>query len=178
MMKRSGAFFEQLERLKWTVCRLFLPLVAVVLVAGCSTTQTLSLSASPYSIPSARYAAVVVDGGTGKILHDTRANAIRFPASLTKMMTMYMAFDALSAGRVTKKTRIPVSSRAAAQEPSKLWLKAGSTIDMDTALRALAVKSANDVAVAVAEKLGGTEAKFARMMTAKARALGMSSTTF
>jgi len=155
-----------------------LPVLAAIVLSGCSTTQTLSLSSAPYSIPSTRYAAVVVDGTSGKVLHDTRANAIRFPASLTKMMTMYMAFDAMAAGKLSKTTPIPVSARAAAQQPSKLWLKAGTTIPLDTALRALSVKSANDVAVAVAEKIGGTEANFARMMTAKARSLGMSSTTF
>jgi len=181
----STVFFQSLKR-GWTllserrstVRNLALVVTTGVLVAGCSTTQTLNINTTPYSVPNARYAAVVVDASSGKVLHNTRADAIRFPASLTKMMTMYMAFDAMAAGRMNKGTLIPVSARASRQQPSKLWLKAGSTIKLDTALRALAVKSANDVAVAVAEKIGGTEAKFARMMTAKARSLGMKSTTF
>ncbi|MEL6967016.1 MAG: D-alanyl-D-alanine carboxypeptidase family protein [Pseudomonadota bacterium] len=156
----------------------FAALTALAVLSGCTTTKALNISASPYNIPSARYAAIVVDGRSGKVLHATRADAIRFPASLTKMMTMFMAFDAMKAGKINRNTLIPVSAKASRQPPSKLWLKTGSSIKLDTALRALAVKSANDVAVAVAEKLGGTEARFAKMMTARARTLGLTSTVF
>ena len=148
----------------------------VLLLSACQTTS--ALTTAPFKTPSTRYAAIVVDAQSGRVLHANRADAIRFPASLTKMMTMYMLFDALKSGRISKNTLIPVSARAAARPASKLWLKAGSSITVDTALNALAVKSANDVAHAVAEFMGGSEANFARAMTAKARGLGMRSTTF
>ena len=140
-------------------------------------TVTSALDTSPYSIPSTRYAAIVMDS-RGKVLHAVRPDAIRFPASLTKMMTMYMAFGAMKAGKMNRSTLITISNNASRRPASKLYLKPGSTITVDKALQALAVKSANDVATAMAEHLGGTEANFARMMTAKARALGMTSTTF
>ncbi|WP_040304693.1 D-alanyl-D-alanine carboxypeptidase family protein [Ahrensia sp. R2A130] len=153
-----------------------LVIAALALFAtGCTTSSVIT---APYEPPTARYAAIVIDAKSGKVLHNTRADAIRFPASLTKMMTMYMAFEALSRRRISLNSEIPVSSYAASKPASKLYLKAGETINVDTALQALAVKSANDVATAMAEFLGGSEATFARMMTARARSLGMRSTTF
>ena len=153
----------------------FLTVLTVVVTTGCTTSSVIT---APYAPPSPRYAAIVVDAKTGNVLHNTRADAIRFPASLTKMMTMYMAFEALSRRRISLKSAIPVSKYAAGRPASKLYLKAGETITVDKALQALAVKSANDVATAMAEFLGGSEPTFARMMTARARALGMRSTTF
>ena len=128
--------------------------------------------------PAGKYAAIVVDAKTGKQLFEMNSTAERYPASLTKMMTLYLVFEALDSGRVAKETQIPVSAKAASQPPTKLRLRPGETIDVDTAIRALAVKSANDVAVAVGEYLGGSEEQFAAAMTAKARQIGMRNTVF
>jgi len=127
---------------------------------------------------SARYASIVVDAKTGEVLYARNANARRFPASLTKMMTLYMAFEAIDAGKLRLNQRLPVSRRAAGQTPSKLGLKAGSTIRAEDAILAMVTKSANDAATVLAEALGGTEVQFAKMMTDRARALGMRRTTF
>ena len=135
--------------------------------------EVLAVPASPQ-----KYASIVVDARTGKQLFAANATAPRYPASLTKMMTLYLLFEALDTGRLTKDTPIPVSDHARRQPPTKLWFKPGATIDADLAIRALAVKSANDVAVAVAEHLGGSEERFAALMTARARQIGMSNTVF
>ncbi len=126
----------------------------------------------------AKDAALIVDGATGKVLYARNATAERHPASLTKMMTLYLLFDALKAGKVTMQTEMPVSRHAAAQKPTKLNLRPGQTISVDTAIRAIVIRSANDVAVVIAEALGGTESHFAEMMTAKSRQLGMRETNF
>ncbi|ESX30374.1 MULTISPECIES: D-alanyl-D-alanine carboxypeptidase family protein [unclassified Mesorhizobium] len=152
-------------------------LLLLVFVAGCSTT------APPDSVlavpaPQEKYAAIVVDAGSGKTLFEVSSRAQRYPASLTKMMTLYLLFEALESGRVSKETQIPVSDNAARQPPTKLRFKRGESIDVDSAIRAIVVKSANDVAVAVGEYLGGSEDQFAAMMTSKARQIGMSSTVF
>ncbi|HEY8612518.1 MAG TPA: D-alanyl-D-alanine carboxypeptidase family protein [Roseomonas sp.] len=126
-----------------------------------------------------RYAAFVQDAETGEVLFSAHADAARYPASLTKMMTLYLAFEALRRGKVTEKTLIRVSRHAASRPPSKLGLRPGSTILVREAIMALVTKSANDAAAALGEHLArGTETAFARMMTRKARALGMSRTTF
>jgi|TARA_R110002072_G_scaffold11431_17_gene51693 D-alanyl-D-alanine carboxypeptidase len=126
-----------------------------------------------------QYSSIVIDFESGQVLSQSRADILNRPASMTKMMTLYMLFDALDAGKLTLKTRLKVSRRAAGMAPSKLGLKRGQTISVENAILALVTKSANDVAVVVAEALGGTEAKFARMMTEKARKkLGMTRTTF
>jgi D-alanyl-D-alanine carboxypeptidase len=123
-------------------------------------------------------AALILDGATGKTLYARNEMAERHPASLTKMMTLYMLFDALKAGKITMQTPMPVSSHAAQQKPTKLSLRPGTTINVDTAIRAIVIRSANDVAVVIAEALGGTELHFAQMMTDKARALGMRETYY
>lgn len=123
-------------------------------------------------------AALVIDGVTGKVLYARNETVERRPASLTKMMTLYLLFDALKAGKLTMETPLPVSQRASIQKPTKLGLRRGQTLPVDTAIRALVIRSANDVAVVVAEALGGTESHFAVMMTEKARQLGMRSTNF
>ncbi|TIS01011.1 MAG: D-alanyl-D-alanine carboxypeptidase, partial [Mesorhizobium sp.] len=153
-------------------------LVLLLLIAGCTTAAppetVLAVPAQPQ-----KYAAIVVDASTGKTLFEVNSTAQRYPASLTKMMTLYMLFEALESGRVSKETQIPVSNHAASQPPTKLRFRRGATIDVDSAIRAMVVKSANDVAVAVGEYLGGgSEDEFAAMMTAKARQLGMTSTNF
>jgi D-alanyl-D-alanine carboxypeptidase len=152
-------------------------LLLIGAVAGCSTTSTLNTVEAPQPV-SSKHAAIVVDGNGGKVLFESNAEAPRYPASLTKMMTLYMLFEALEQGRISKSSLIPVSAHAAAQPPSKLHLRPGQSIDVETAIQALAVKSANDVAAAVAEFLGGTEGQFATAMTAKARQIGMRGTVF
>lgn len=127
---------------------------------------------------SPKHAAIVVDANTGKVLYASSADAARYPASLTKMMTLYMTFEALSRGKIKRSTRIAMSRHAASQPPTKLGVKPGQTITVETAVYALVTKSANDAAAALGEHLGGSEENFARMMTAKARSLGMRSTTF
>jgi len=126
----------------------------------------------------AKDAALIVDGTTGNILYARNETAERHPASLTKMMTLYLLFDALKAGKITMQTPMPVSWHAAVQRPTKLNLRPGQTIPVDTAIRAIVIRSANDVAVVIAEALGGTESHFAEMMTARARQIGMRETNF
>lgn len=123
-------------------------------------------------------AALVVDGGTGKILYERNADALRHPASLTKMMTLYLLFDQLKSGLMTLATPIPVSDHAAIQAPTKLHVRPGTSVPTEIAIKSLVVLSANDMAVAIAEAIGGSEGHFAEMMTAKARQLGMSHTFY
>jgi D-alanyl-D-alanine carboxypeptidase len=125
-----------------------------------------------------KFAAVTVDARTGAILYDDQSNALRHPASLTKMMTLYILFQELKAGRVKLSTPLKVSRRAASMAPSKLGMKPGSTISVELAIKALIVKSANDVAATVGENLGGNEVAFAQRMTKVARAIGMSRTVY
>ncbi len=125
-----------------------------------------------------KYAALVMDSQTNEILHSRNADDARYPASLTKVMTLYLLFDAINAGEVSLNDKMTVSRNAAAQPPSNLKLKAGDKIKVEDAILALVTKSANDVAVVVAEHLGGTERKFAVQMTEKARDLGLANTTF
>jgi D-alanyl-D-alanine carboxypeptidase len=123
-------------------------------------------------------AALVVDAASGKVLYARNETVARHPASLTKMMTLYLLFDALKARSLTLQTVLIVSGNAAVQPRAHLRLHAGSTISVDAAIKAMVVCSANDAAVAVAEALGGSEAHFAELMTDKARALGMAHTFF
>ena len=123
-------------------------------------------------------AALIADGETGRILYARNATAERHPASLTKMMTLYLLFEALKRGDVTMQSMLPISAHAASQHPTNLHLYAGDAIDVNTAIKAIVVRSANDVAVAIGEALGGTEGHFAELMTAKARQLGMHNTFY
>lgn len=126
-----------------------------------------------------RYAAVVVDAESGEVLFSRRADSLRYPASITKVMTLYLTFEALSTGRLSPEDPVVISAKAAAQSPTKLGLPAGASLTVSQAMQALAIKSANDVAVALAEKLGeGSERRFAAMMTLRARELGMVNTHF
>lgn len=129
-------------------------------------------------VGSPRYAAIVVDDKTGKVLYAKNADAPRHPASLTKMMTLYILFEEMKRGKVGPNTRFTASAKASVQPPTKLGLRPGQTIAVEDAIRALVTKSANDAAVTIAENLGGTEEAFARRMTATARKLGMRGTTF
>ena len=127
---------------------------------------------------AAKFAAIVVDANTGKTLYSSSADSRRYPASLTKMMTLYLTFEALQRGKIKKTTPVPFSAQAAAQPPTKIGVKAGGSITVETAIYALITRSANDASHALAELLGGSTQNFARMMTAKARSLGMKGTNF
>ncbi|VXA91043.1 D-alanyl-D-alanine carboxypeptidase [Brevundimonas sp. G8] len=127
---------------------------------------------------NSRYAAIVIDAATGEVLFARNADSRRYPASLTKMMTLYLTFEALSQGKANVNDVLTVSPRAASQPPSKLGLAAGQTITLDDAMRATAVRSANDMALAIGEHIGGSEARFTNMMTLKAEQLGMSQTRY
>ncbi len=133
---------------------------------------------APQASANSKYAAFVVHADSGDVLFDRYSNSQRYPASLTKMMTLYLLFEELEAGRMTLDSKISVSAHSAGQPPSKLGLTSGSSLEVETAIKALVVKSANDVAAAVAEEISGSEWRFAQKMTAKAREIGMSRTTF
>jgi D-alanyl-D-alanine carboxypeptidase len=147
--------------------RLAMILIVLVISAG-----------SAPALANTKYAAVVMDYATGEILHSRRGDVPLFPASLTKMMTLMMLFDGLERGDLRFDTRLPVSRRAADMPASKLGLSAGSTITVEQAIQAMTVRSANDVAVVIAEALAGSESRFAEVMTARAKALGMRNTVF
>ncbi len=125
-----------------------------------------------------KYASIVIDAETGKVLRSRNADKRLYPASLTKMMTLFLTFEAIEDGRLSMNQYIRFSNKAAAQEPSKIGLNAGSRILVRDAILSLVTKSANDVAVVLAEAIGGNEQQFAAMMTQRARALGMKNTTF
>jgi len=161
-----------------TIVRLAVALLLAAGLAACSTSRPTEALQTVRPVNSSKYAAIVVDADTGKTLFATAADQPRFPASLTKMMTLYMLFEAIDQGRVSMATPIPVSAYAASRPPSRLGVKPGETVDAQTAINALVVRSANDVAVAVGEYLAGSEAAFAQQMTSRARSLGMSRTTF
>ena len=127
---------------------------------------------------NSRYAAIVVDAGTGEVLFARHADSRRYPASVTKMMTLYLTFEALEKGSATLDDVLTVSPLAASQPPSKLGLAAGQTIRLDDAMRATTVRSANDMAMAIAEHIGGSQARFASMSTLKAEELGMTQTRY
>ena len=124
------------------------------------------------------YAAIVVDDKSGQVLHEVEADEPRHPASLTKIMTLYLLFEQLEAGKIKLDTPLMISAHAAAAAPVKLGLKANGTIKAEEALKAMVTKSANDAAVVVGEAIGGTEEEFAKLMTEKAKSLGMASTVY
>ena len=150
-------------------------LLAVAVTFGAAS-DAMAAKRKPSGPP--KYAALVIEADSGSVLFERYPDAKRYPASLTKMMTLYLLFDELEAGRLMLSSELSVSAQAAGQPPSKLGLASGAKIDVETAINALVVKSANDVAVVVAEGISGSEWKFAQAMTAKARRLGMSNTTF
>ncbi len=127
---------------------------------------------------AARSAAIVVDAKTGKVLYSADADGRRYPASLTKMMTLYLTFEALAKGKVSKNSPVVFSAKASGEAPTKLGVKPGGSVTVETAILSIVTKSANDSATALGEMLGGNETTFARMMTAKARQLGMNGTVF
>ena len=133
-------------------------------------------SAAPAYDPA--FAAIVIDANSGRTLYQVNDNELRHPASITKVMTLFLLFEQLDKGALTMQSQIPVSEHAAAQEPSKLGIEPGQTISVENAIKAIVTRSANDVAVAVAEAIGGDESTFAQMMTHKAHELGMARTQY
>ena len=124
------------------------------------------------------FASIIVDANTGKTLEATNETSPRHPASVTKVMTLYLLFEQLEKGKLQLDSEIPISAHAAAQSPSKLGLRPGSTIEVEDAIKAIVTKSANDIAVAIAEAVGGDEDTFAELMTHRAHSLGMNGTTY
>lgn len=167
----ANAIFSTLSR-KW--CGKSYELVLGLFIA---LAFTIALSVQPaHAAP--KYAGIVVDAKTGKVLYGEDPDGLRYPASLTKMMTIYLTFEALEAGRIRLDSRVPVSANAAKEPPSKLGVGAGGKLTVEQAIQALVTRSANDVATALGEFLGGSESRFAQIMTNKARALGMTRTTY
>ena len=160
------------------------PLVAfltLMLLVGATGFARPAAAQMPYTSllwSEPRYAAIVIDANTGEVLYSKHSDSPRYPASITKIMTLYLTFEALSAGRLSLSDTLTVSPYAASMAPTKLGLSPGSTITVDEAMRAVAVKSANDMAVALAERIGGTEARFAALMTLRAQELGMTNTQY
>jgi D-alanyl-D-alanine carboxypeptidase len=136
------------------------------------------IAATTVASLAAPHSALVIDANTGKTLYSSDANGRRYPASLTKMMTLYLTFEALAKGKISKSTQVPFSANAAAEPPTRLGVRKGDSVSVETAILSMITKSANDSATAMGEFLGGSEENFARMMTSKARALGMKSTIF
>jgi len=125
-----------------------------------------------------KYAAIVLDAKTGEVLYANHADSPRYPASITKLMTLYLSFEALASGKLHMDDRVVFSPHASAQSPTKLGVRPGDSISVSEALHGMAIKSANDAAVAMAEKLGGSESRFAALMTQRAQELGMQNTHF
>ena len=151
--------------------RSFLPALFGLVLIVCATLMGGALKAAPY-------AAMVMDARTGEVLHSRNADTRLHPASLTKMMTLYVAFEAIRLGEITLDTPVRISQHAASEPPSRLGLRAGSTIRFRYLIRAAAIRSANDAATALGEAISGSEAAFAQRMTRTAQALGMTRTTF
>jgi D-alanyl-D-alanine carboxypeptidase len=137
-----------------------------------------AFSAAGAIASSPAFSALVVDANSGRTLYSADENGLRHPASITKVMTLYLLFEELDRGAMTLRTQIPISDHAAAQEPSKLGLAPGDTISVEDAIKAVVTRSANDIAVAIAEAVGQSEGNFANLMTRKAHALGMTNTVY
>jgi D-alanyl-D-alanine carboxypeptidase (penicillin-binding protein 5/6) len=155
--------------------RLSVFIAALAALIG-STLARPAAAAGLYNEP--RYAAIVVDASSGEVLYARRADQPRYPASVSKVMSLYLVFEALANGKLHLDDRVVMSENGARQPPSKLGLRPGQSISVDEAVRSMALLSANDVAVAMAEKIGGTEARFASLMTLRAHELGMVNSRF
>ncbi|MDO9459504.1 MAG: D-alanyl-D-alanine carboxypeptidase family protein [Alphaproteobacteria bacterium] len=152
--------------------------LASSLVRGVAGLGVVALLVAAAPVEARQYAAIIVDAESGAVLHAENAELRNIPASLTKMMTLYLTFEAIRTGRLTLDTKIPVSRHAAEQPPTKLNLRSGSSIRVEDAILAAVTKSANDATTVLAEAVGGTEWAFARKMTEKASTLGMTRTQF
>ncbi|MGU9980713.1 serine hydrolase [Phreatobacter sp. HK31-P] len=162
----------------WSRTALRLAAVATAAVIGIAAMGEAEARPRRYGGYAPAYSAIVIDAKTGQTLHAEAADAHRFPASVTKVMTLYLLFEQIEAGRFSLQSPLRVSTEAASQPPSKIGVRPGSTITVEEAIRALVTKSANDVAVVIAENISGSEEAFGQLMTRKARAIGMSRTTF
>jgi D-alanyl-D-alanine carboxypeptidase len=168
--------------LRWGVCSLA-TLVALLAVTtdpadARSRRKKTSSRASQSSSYQPPYSAIVVDANSGAVLHASSPDALRHPASLTKIMTLYLLFERLESGKLKLDSPLQVSEHASVQAPTKLGLKPGSAITAEDAIKGMVTRSANDAAVVVAENLGGSESEFGRIMTRKAQSLGMSRTVY
>src|SRR3954466_6994579 len=161
--------------LRWGVCSLVAAFSLVAVAGQNADARRRKASGSNYS-PA--YAAIVVDANSGAVMHASNPDALRHPASLTKIMTLYLLFERLESGKFKLDTPLKVSEHAAGQDPTKLGLKPGSAIEVEDAIKGIVTRSANDAAGVAAENIGGSEDDFAEMMTQKAHALGMSRTTY
>ncbi len=166
---RSGA---------WRFARTFGIVPVLVLAAGLMAEPAQAKKRSAAAAYRPAFSAMAIDAYSGKTLYERSPDEPRYPASLTKMMTLYLVFQDLQAGKINRNSRFTVSAYAASRAPSKLGLKPGQTIRVEDAILALVTKSANDVAATIGENLGGSEAKFAERMTRTARSIGMTRTTF
>jgi D-alanyl-D-alanine carboxypeptidase (penicillin-binding protein 5/6) len=177
-MKRLLSKGRVVQGPRFELRRLVAFLAMISLVLGSGWGMWSQAPAQAQSGENTRYAAIVIDATTGEVLFARHADSRRYPASITKVMTLYLAFEALERGQVRADDVITISPLAASQPPSKLGLQAGQTIRLDDAMRATSVRSANDMAVAIAEHVGGSQARFAAMMTLKAQELGMTQTRY
>jgi len=180
---KSASFFAldkivSLGRFSLFVCVLLATLILGFDFGDDAFAATKKKSKAAKSTENKLYAAIVVDAQTGEVLMARHADSIRHPASLTKMMTLYMLFEAIDSGRVRMSDRVVMSSRSAGMSPSKLGVPAGQSIKVEEAIKSIVTKSANDVSAALGEKLAGSEKAFAAKMTRKAKDLGMSRTVF
>jgi D-alanyl-D-alanine carboxypeptidase len=157
------------------ICLVAVLIIAVTGVDSADARRRHKRVKSSYHPP---YAAIVVDANSGKVLHAANPDSQRHPASLTNILTLYLLFEQIEAGKLKMDSDLPVSAHASVQAPSKLGLRPGQSIEVEDAIKAVVTKSANDVAVVIAEAIGGSEEAFAKMMTRKARALGMSHTVY
>jgi D-alanyl-D-alanine carboxypeptidase len=162
------------RRTAWTVIGIATS-IAIAFTSPAEAARRKVSKGGGYNPPSA---SIVVDAKTGKVLQGDNVDEPRIPASLTKVMSLYLLFEQMERGRIRPDSQLTVSEYAASQPPTKLGVRAGSTIEVEDAIKAMVTLSANDVSVVVAENIAGSEDAFARMMTRKARDLGMSSTEF
>jgi D-alanyl-D-alanine carboxypeptidase len=161
------------------VKRVFLFLCVLTLLATFASNGTLAAGKNRKPAqPNEKYASIVIDATTGAVISARNPDKVLHPASLTKMMTLYLTFEAIQQGNLRKTQRLPVSSNAAMQPPSKIGLQPGDTIRVEDAILSLVTRSANDISVVLAEGIAGSEQRFAQMMTARARQLGMRNTRF
>lgn len=155
-----------------------MPRSFVKVIGSLALAASIGATAASPATAAARQSSIVIDVKAGKVMSAEDPDGLRYPASLTKMMTLYLVFEALESGRIKLSTRVPVSANAAAEQPSKLGVRKGTSFTVEQGIMALVTRSANDCATAFGEFLGGTEARFGKMMTAKARQLGMSRTVY
>jgi D-alanyl-D-alanine carboxypeptidase len=176
--KAHNQLIRRTKRMKQPARRLLLSVGLAISLATSGFTVPAQAQVRSSVAQQPKYAAIVVDAKTGEVLYAKRADSPRYPASVTKVMTLYLVMEQLASGKLKLDDRVVISPRAAAQAPTKLGLRPGETISVDDAMKALATKSANDIATALAEHIGGTEARFAALMTLRAKELGMTNSHF